>query len=365
MNKQQAWLRLILAPQLGYATYLKLSQQHTDILALLASPSLLAKAKLKPQTYHALLNPDATKLQLAEQWLSKPGHHLICLVDESYPNALREIPDPPLALFVEGDIKVLRDPQLAIVGSRRPTSYGKENAFAFAKHFAETGLTITSGLAWGIDATAHQGALKGHGQTIAVLGCGIDQIYPANHQSLAEDIRQSGALISEYPPGTPLHPGLFPKRNRIISGLSVGTLIVEAGLKSGSLISARLAMEQGREVFAIPGSIHNPMTKGCHQLIQSGVKLVESAEDILQELQSALSPYLQPKKDRIAQAVSEEKEPLGSEYLAFLDYIGYDSTPTDLIIDRSGLSVPEAASMLLMLELQGHIRATAGGYMRV
>jgi DNA processing protein len=248
-----------------------------------------------------------------------------------------------------------------MVGSRNPSITGRETAHDFARTLAAAGMVITSGLAQGIDTACHQGTLDGGGQTIAVAGTGLDRVYPASNRELAHAIIEAGgALISEFPPGTLPHAGNFPRRNRIISGLSLGTLVVEAALRSGSLITARLAAEQGREVFAIPGSIHNPLARGCHQLIRQGAKLVESAADVLEELAPQLYAALAEMPEESAPASSE----LDEEYQALLACIGHETTPVDRLVERSGLTAEAVSSMLLILELQGFVESAAGGYAR-
>ena len=260
-------------------------------------------------------------------------------------------------LFARGDVALLQNPQLAIVGSRNPSVVGRETAQEFARTLAASGMTITSGLALGIDAASHQGALDGGGQTVAVFGTGLDRVYPAKNRALAHAIVEAGGvLLSEYPPGTEPLPGNFPRRNRIISGLSLGTLVVEAALRSGSLITARYAVEQGREVFAIPGSIHNPLARGCHQLIRQGAKLVEGARDILEELAPQLNAIL---------AEPEPPEPStgpDGEHRMLLACMGDGTSSVDQLVERSGLTADAVSSMLLLLELQGYVVSTAGGY---
>ena len=298
------------------------------------------------------------------RWAESPNHHLITLTDTRYPALLKRIYAPPPALMVIGNPQLLLDPQLAIVGSRQMTPYGRDIAFEFAKHLAEQGLTITSGLASGIDTQAHQGALAGKGHTIAVLGTGIDVIYPPQNRKLAEQIAEHGCLISCFPLGMRPDKTTFPQRNRIITGLSLGVLIVEAALQSGSLVSARLAMEQSREVFAIPGSIHNPMSKGCHQLLQQGAKLVQSSADILQELSAYIMPQLTDTgnpKPALAPALDI---PIDPEYQAVLNEIGSDPTPIDQLVDRTQLPANVVASIVLMLEMQNLIESTTSGYLR-
>ena len=302
-------------------------------------------------------SPAAAELEIA--WLAEPNHHLIALSDPRYPRLLREIPDPPAGLYVIGDPDILSATQLGIVGSRNPTPGGSENAHAFAHYLTQSGLTITSGLALGVDAAAHRGALAAGGKTIAVAGTGLDRIYPARHRELAHQIAAQGALISEFPLGMPALPANFPRRNRIISGLSLGVLVVEAALQSGSLITARLAADQGREVFAIPGSIHNPLARGCHALIRQGAKLVETAADILEEL----GPIAQVTGlARQTDGVGNITSGLSVEAMALLDCLGFDPTPVDSLIERSGLTPEAVSSMLLVLELQGHVVSAPGGH---
>ncbi len=292
---------------------------------------------------------------------------LLCPDDPRYPPLLRQLADPPLLLYVLGNVEVLSDPQLAMVGSRNPTPPGRDNAVAFAKALAESGLTITSGLALGIDTAAHEGALAGKGPTIAVAGTGVDRVYPSSNRPLAHRIvAGGGALISEFALGTPPMKHQFPRRNRIISGLSLGTLVVEAALSSGSLITARQAGEQGREVFAIPGSIHNPMAKGCHQLIRQGAKLVETAQHVLEELGALIPLTLTASAaDPVpAQANPIDRDGLDAEQLQLLAEMGFDPISTDELISRTGFRADEVAGMLLTLELNSVVAAVPGGYLR-
>jgi DNA processing protein len=271
---------------------------------------------------------------------------------------LREIASPPQQLFVRGHVEVLSLPQLAIVGSRNATPSGAETAHSFAAHLAARGFCITSGLAEGIDAAAHRGALAARGRTVAVCGTGPDIVYPRQHENLADEIvALGGAIVSEFAPGTPVFRANFPRRNRLISGLSVGTLVVEASLRSGALITARHAMDQGREVFAIPGSIHNPVARGCHQLIRNGAKLVEQASDIVEELHGLLA-CLQAPQESAHEGVEPEPD---AEYAQLLVAMGWDPVDIDSLAARSGLTIGEVSSMLLMLELQGSVRALSGG----
>jgi DNA processing protein len=311
----------------------------------------------------------ATELavEAALRWLERPGHHFVPLDAAAYPPLLAQLTDAPVGLFVRGDPAALSLPQLAIVGSRNPTTGGRDHAASFAAHLAGCGLAITSGLAIGIDAAAHRGALDADGITVAVCGTGLDIDYPPAHSALAAAIAARGALVSEFPLGTPPLQMNFPRRNRIISGLSLGTLVVEAAVRSGSLITARLAADQGREVFAIPGSIHNPLTRGCHQLIRQGAKLVETADDIFAELPAlagALAPALQaavPARQNSATAGPV----LDKAYEILLDALGFEPASVDVLVERTGFAADEVASMLLILELDGKLESRpGGGYVR-
>jgi len=284
------------------------------------------------------------------KWCESSDCRIITLLDENYPKQLKEIHFSPPLLFVQGNASLLTHSQISMVGSRNPSPFGKESAFQFAKAFAKAGLVVTSGLAIGIDGESHQGALSAGGKTIAVMGTGPDTIYPKRHYSLAQKIIEQGCLVTEYPTGVKPAAVNFPRRNRIISGLSHGTLVVEAAFASGSLVTAKYALEQNREVFAIPGSIQNPLSRGCHALIKQGAKLIETAQDVLDELQFSL-----PKSDKIQQKASDP----------FLEFIGYECTPMDLIIQRSDLTAEKVSSILLMLELKGMIASVPGGYVRL
>jgi DNA processing protein len=309
-----------------------------------------------------LAGPDSQALEHDLAWLAQPDHHLITLQDAAYPRLLREIAQPPIVLYVVGAPAHLTNAQLAIVGSRNPTAAGVENAAAFARALVQAGLTITSGLALGIDGAAHRGALDAGGCSVAVLGSGIDQIYPAQHARLADEISTHGALLSEFALGTPPKGENFPRRNRLISGLSVGTLVVEAALQSGSLITARYAAEQGREVFALPGSIHSPLARGCHALIRDGAKLVETAQDIVEELRGLL-PLVRQQRDESAFKLSPVDD---APMSGLLRHIGHDPVSIDTLVERTGLTPHSISSMLLEMELLGMIEACAGGrYIRI
>ncbi|MGI9200126.1 MAG: DNA-processing protein DprA [Woeseiaceae bacterium] len=297
--------------------------------------------------------------KLTEEWQREARHHVLQADDEAFPQLLREISNPPLLLYVDGNVDILHLPALAIVGSRNPSKGGERNAFEFAQHLASVGFTIVSGLAQGIDTAAHQGALAAGGRTIALLGHGVDRVYPASNKALAEEIAATGALVSEFPLGTHPQRELFPQRNRLISGLSLGTLVVEAARRSGSLITARLAGEQGREVFALPGSIHNPLARGCHQLIRQGAKLVETSADIVAELAPLAGQILQNTMESTSN--EETGELLDDEYVQLRNYIGHDPIGIDELAQNSGLTIEQVSSMLLILELHGEIESLSGG----
>ncbi|HEX5339521.1 MAG TPA: DNA-processing protein DprA [Gammaproteobacteria bacterium] len=311
-------------------------------------------------THAALRHPDWTTADQDQAWLDNAGAAILPFTDPAFPALLRDIPGAPALLYLRGNIGLLDSPQLAMVGSRNPSGEGRRNAEEFAAYLARCGLTITSGMALGIDGASHRGALKVGGATIAVWGAGLDKPYPPRHRELAEEIAANGLLVSEFPPGTPPLPAHFPRRNRIISGLAVGTLVVEAAKASGSLITARLAGEQGREVFAIPGSIHNPMARGCHQLIRQGAKLVESAGDILEELAPLLR--LELPLAAAADSVSPAAEADDPDYRLLLNSMAFAPTSVDTLVERTGLTPDVVSSMLLMLELQGQVEAAPGGH---
>lgn len=304
------------------------------------------------------------------KWAEGEGCYILPQDDVRYPALLKEIHGAPVILFVRGNVKLLSRPQIAIVGSRNPTHIGREIATQFSKHFSETGFTVTSGLAVGIDAAAHLGGLMGVGSTVAVLAHGLHTIYPASHRSLAHTIVEKGVLVSEFPIGTPPLQSHFPRRNRIISGLTMGTLVVEAAIKSGSLITAQLALEQGREVFAIPGCIHSPLAKGCHALIRQGAKLVETAQHVIEEL-GALMKFVTHAVDSRDRQMEMSMEPpenrpaLTPEQGRVLELVGYECTSVDALIVRAGLTARMVSSMLLDFELQGYIASVPGGYARV
>lgn len=315
----------------------------------------LQRAGLTALQISGLKNPNWHKVEKDLAWCQKVNCHLLTCLDEHYPRLLKECVDAPFMLFVRGDVSLLAKTQLAIVGSRNPTASGCETAEQFAAYLAQANLVITSGLALGIDAASHRGALQVSGKTIAVLGTGLQHIYPASHNRLANQIIDQGALVSELPPDMPPKAKHFPMRNRIISGLSMGVLVIEAAMHSGSLITARFASEQGRNVFAIPGSIHNPLARGCHYLIQQGAKLIETAADILEEL-GALKAIVVQDDEKLADLDEKQR--------GLLSQIGYETTALDAIIVRCGLTPSEVSSMLLSLELAGYVTMVPGGYLR-
>lgn len=365
------WLRLLSVPGIGSDTARKLLKEfglpgvlfQTDFQALRTVVSdKIARAILQPRTAEF-----ERQVALTSDWLAQPGNVLLCLADADYPSSLLSIPDPPVLLFVKGRAELLQAPTLAIVGSRNATAQGIVNAEKFAENLSHGGLTISSGLAAGIDTAAHRGALQGNGSTIAVVGTGLDIIYPAKNKALAHQIAEQGCMVSEYFLGTPSIAANFPRRNRIISGLAQGVLVVEAAAQSGSLITARMAAEQGREVFAIPGSIHSPLAKGCHQLIKQGAKLVESAQDILDEVQVFAGTATRS-------VVSVDTAPLESSGSApaihssveqkLLSIIGYDPVHIDLLATRAHMQASELSVILLGMELGGAIESLSGGYVQ-
>lgn len=369
-DNHRDWLTLALAPGIGPATTDQLLTAFgSPAGTLAATDAQLGQAGLKPATIRALRKPDPESLQRTLDWLAAPEHHLITMDQEDFPPLLKRIADCPPILFVHGDPGLLHMPQIAIVGSRSATQGGLDNARHFAASLARAGFAITSGLAAGVDAAAHQACLDAGGRTLAVCGTGPDRIYPARHLDLARRLVEQGALVSPFCPGTDVRRSHFPFRNRIISGLSLGTLVVEAGVRSGSLITARLAAEQGREVFAIPGSIHNPGARGCHRLIRDGASLVEEPGEILtaleplaRELAGELQSLLSPADDEGLEDGQEMPHiAFDPDYRALLKAVGFDPTPIDTIIERSQLKTSVVSSMLLMLELEGLVSAHPGG----
>lgn len=355
------WLTLLRIP-LSYAKILQLISKVSDVKAIFTLPTSFyeeAGLTLKQIAYFKQVDWSHAAEDMA--WCYKNACHIIPFDHEAYPPLLKEIADPPLVLFVQGNVDCLSKPGLSIVGTRKPTFSGEDLAQEFAFKLAECGLVITSGLALGIDKKAHYGALLASSPTIGVLGHGFQHFYPEANRGIAEKIILRGALLTEFLPEAPPRAFHFPRRNRIISGLSLGVLVVEAALKSGSLITARLAAEQGREVFAIPGSIHNPQVRGCHYLIHQGAKLVERVEDVLEELGMSQTTR-QGNCDIIKPIISQALDKKSQQLLAALDF---EETPLDTIIARSGLTPSEVSSMLLSLELQGLLSSAQGRYRRV
>lgn len=320
-----------------------------------ADDELLATG-LKPALLKQVRSASNELAEHCLDWLEQPDHHLIRFDSASYPALLGETADFPPLLFASGNPELMHQPQIAIVGSRRCTASGRQHARQFASTLSQYGFVITSGMAQGIDAAAHQGALDHDGHTIAVLGTGPDRIYPASHHDLARKIAERGLLLSEFPPGTGPAKHHFPRRNRIISGLSLATLVVEASLRSGSLITARLASEQGRDVFALPGSIHNPQVKGCHRLIREGAILVETPEQLAEDLSPMLG-YL----NSISPAPDTTNTPLDEVEQSLLQHIDYDPVSVDQLCERSGLTIDKLSSILLALELKQIIEPAPGG----
>ncbi len=364
-------LALLHCDGIGTLTYQKLLSHFGNAeQSVMASRDTLQKLSLNAKQIDAIKNNDTNAaVEKTLEWLGAPENHILFSDQDHYPDALKNIYDAPPVLFVKGDWRLLHEPQISMVGSRNATGAGKQIAYDFAASLSQHGITITSGLASGIDAEAHKGALANKfGKTIAVVATGLDRIYPASNKDLAENIVANGAIISEFTLGTRPLAGHFPKRNRIISALSVGTLVVEAAAKSGSLITAKHALEQGKDVFAIPGSIHSPLSKGCHQLIRQGAKLVETVDDILQDLSQQLRPYIIDNVDHSTDTVTpsrrNEASKLDPEQQILLEAIDYEATAPDQILQRTGFSAEKISSMLLILELNELIRSEQGLYSR-
>ena len=322
-----------------------------------AEPRAAREVQLPRAARDFLSSPDVAAIEQDLAWLAESGARIMLCTDPDYPPLLGQSAGAPAALYVLGSTPALSSPQLAMVGSRSPTPSGRTTAHEFAAWFARAGLTVTSGLALGIDAASHEGALSVEGLTVAVCGTGLDRVYPQQHEGLAARIRVRGALVSEFPPRTAPLRQHFPRRNRIISGLALGTLVVEAARHSGSLITARLAGESGREVFAIPGSIHSPLSRGCHQLLRDGAKLVEEAADVLAELRISV-----PKETLTSAPGHLQQQPvLDKEYEMLLDALGFEPATIDILVARTRLAPESVASMLLILELQGRVATLPGG----
>jgi DNA processing protein len=360
------WLALKYIPRLAIHKKLALVKA-VGLYQLFQLPaSDLAIFNLSQKQQAAITSPDWLKIEKVINLSIACQSEIIGFDDDLYPKLLKEIYDPPLVLFTKGDSKLLGQPQIAIVGSRNSSASGRDNAFYFAEQLTQYNLVITSGLALGIDAAAHKGALNYKGSTIAVVATGLDNVYPSRHKTLAKDIvTNNGLILSEFVPGTPPKAGHFPRRNRIISGLSIGVLIVEATIKSGSLITARCAIEQNRDVFAIPSSIQNAQAKGCHWLIKQGAKLVEEVADIVEELNILTKSSLNLNRNNNKEGVIEKNKNQDLFNDSLLASVGYEITPVDTVVSRSKLPTDVVLTRLTMLELRGLVSAVPGGYLRV
>lgn len=346
----ESWIKLSVVPGLGDQSLRKLLKQFGAPEAILAASESSLGAVVGTKLADRIKSHDSAELVAKTlTWLAHPNHAVVTLSDPSYPSLLLETSDPPPLLYVVGNVALLQAPSVAVVGSRNGTAQGINNAESFSRSLSQSGLAVVSGMALGIDTAAHIGGLEGAGKSIAVVGTGLDRVYPARNKTLAHQLAQHGALVSEFPLGTPALANNFPRRNRIISGLSLGCLVVEAAIASGSLITARLASEQGREVFAIPGSIHSALSKGCHQLIKQGAKLVERAEDILEEINWSQRPLSSQ-----APGAESTSDPI-------LQHLGFDPAPLDVLAERTGLSAEQLSSRLLELELSGVVQTLPGG----
>ncbi len=353
------WLALMRTPNMTYRRFASLFEAFGDVKSIFDAAGSLQSFGYPQALVNALKRPDWKGVKQDLLWLeSNDLNHFICCTDDLYPRLLSETGSRPLGLFLRGDIGCLSAQQISIVGSRNPTASGKQNAYDFSRHMSEVGLVVTSGLALGIDAMAHRGALDVKSKTIAVTGCSLERVYPASNKRLAaEIIANGGLLVSEYSFGTQPEAKNFPRRNRIISGLSLGTLVIEANVKSGSLITAYQALEQGREVFAIPGSIHNPLSRGCHKIIRDGAKLVETADDILIDLES-LAEFNSQKKTVVDSNISDEA-------LRVLDLLDSAPTEVDLIIQRSNFSSETVSNALVELEVEELVEMSHGGFIKL
>ena len=369
LDNDRAWLLLLRTPGLSAS---RLRQLLVD--AGRSATSALDRLARRPETYRLagpgvawLAVPDEARIQADLAWIAEPGHRLLRCTDEDFPPQLEAITPAPVALWVAGDASLLLRPQVAVIGSRSAGPVGLANARAFARDLTAAGLVVTSGLADGVDGAAHTAALEAGGPTIAVVGTGPDRVYPRKHLALARAIVDQGAMATEFPPGTSARPDHFPRRNRIIAGLSLGTLVIEAGEKSGSLITARFAAEQGREVFAVPGSIHNPLAEGCHQLIADGARLVQRADDVVRVLAPAALELGRELAARLGSAPTARPRGTAApawrddpDYLRLLAALGDDPVPLDDLVTRTSLPVTSLASMLLMLELEDIVATLPG-----
>lgn len=355
-----AWLRITLTPGIGPVGALRLLQAFGGPEDVLRAPFTAVSGCVGPRIAACLLEPPervALEVERALDWAAGSGRHLVTLADPDYPSRLLEIGDPPALLYVVGDRSLLERPAVAVVGSRHATRGGLDNALAFAEALAQRGLCVVSGLALGIDGAAHEGALRAAAGTLAVMGTGADRIYPARHRDLAARIAEAGALVTEMPLGTRPLQGHFPRRNRLIAGLSLGVLVVEAAPHSGSLITARLAADFGREVFAIPGSIHSPVARGCHALIRQGAKLVESAQHVLEELDASLGPFQAPP----VAAAAGAKGPESPDACRVLQALGWEPASLESLQPMLGESHGWLAQRVLELELLGWLERLPDG----
>lgn len=374
-----AWLSLWRVPRVGSRQFRRVLDTLGDLKLLYqASPedwAALGFSSEQITTLKTLSRQGSCRLTAGADadltWLSQPDHHLLTWLDDDYPALLREIDLPPPLLFVRGERQVPGLPQIAIVGTRQPSRQGRADAYEFARHFVRQGFVVSSGMARGIDAAAHEGALAGNGLTLGVMAHGLDSVYPARHRALAERVCEQGSLVSEFPIGVTPSPNYFPRRNRIISGLSMGVMVVEAAIKSGSLITAREAAQQGRDVFALPGSIHNPLSKGCHELIRQGAMLVETGQDVTRELLPLIDflrdPATEPTADGAADlyqtgrtaSIGKSSDPLAQRLLQALSW---ETCSVDWLVDHTGLAVADITTQLLLLELDGVVVAELDGY---
>jgi len=359
------WLTLLRTPRLGPGALREQLALHDNRVDAVLDALRQRLPSLPDDTRRWLEQPDQRRLDADLNWLGQPGRRLLLCTDEDFPPLLDAIPQPPVALFVAGDASLLLHPQLAIVGARAATLSGQTHARAFAQALGQSGFVITSGMADGIDGAAHLAALDAGLPTVAVVGTGLDRVYPARHHALARRLAAEGAMVSEFPLGTPARSGHFPRRNRLIAGLSLGTLVVEAGLQSGSLITARLAAEQGREVFALPGSIHNPLAHGCHRLIRDGARLVETAAEIVEVLAPAAVALGHELAVRLegttVSAPGETAFEIDPSRQAVLDALGHGPVALDDLAAFTGKTVAELSSALLVMTLEGKVETLPGG----
>lgn len=353
----RCWMVLDAIPALQKRTILKLLHLHSVEQLVQLSAEKLSSYGLKEAQIAALHHPDTRLIDDNLAWLDRsPDNHILCYDHPDYPELLKQISNPPLLLYLQGNIHLLSSPQIAIIGSRNCTPYGQQKAYQFAGQLCASGFTVTSGLAIGIDGLAHQGALDRSGNTIAVLGTGLDNIYPKRHSKLAQQIKERGLLVSEFWPDAAALPSNFPRRNRIISGLSLGVLVIEASKRSGSLITARYALEQNREVLALPGSIDNLEACGCHQLIQQGAKLIINTQDVCDEFK-----HLTLRPISVSDTVEKNAEPAHP----LLKHIDFHITTLEQLLDRSSLDIASLQNQLIELEITGRITATAQGYIKL